>query len=160
MRVTVYNPLTASSYWRVAAVLTELRHGAVIGLPEESCGGRTALSVAQIQRCMGSFMGISTWSLRVKQKRWCVVALPASLVQTRSFATGTLLAPPVERTMWCRGGKNGLGHFCFIVLYVPPKPSGRGEATPWRKTLDAVYKWADGSLMSLPTRCMPALMMD
>ena len=40
--------------------------------------------------------------------------------------------------------KNGLGHFCFIVLYLPPKPSGRGEATPWQKTLDAVYKWTDG----------------
>ena len=33
MRVTVYNPLTASSYWRMAAVLTELRHDAVIGRP-------------------------------------------------------------------------------------------------------------------------------
>ena len=33
MRVTVYNPLTASSYWRMAAVLTKLRHDAVIGLP-------------------------------------------------------------------------------------------------------------------------------
>ena len=33
MRVTVYNPLTASPYWRMAAVLTELRHDAVIGLP-------------------------------------------------------------------------------------------------------------------------------
>ena len=33
MRVTVCNPLTAWSYWRMAAVLTELRHDAVIGLP-------------------------------------------------------------------------------------------------------------------------------
>ena len=33
MRVSVYNPLTASSYWRMGAVLTELRHDAVIGLP-------------------------------------------------------------------------------------------------------------------------------
>ena len=33
MRVTVYNPLTASSYWRMTAVLIELRHDAVIGLP-------------------------------------------------------------------------------------------------------------------------------
>ena len=33
MRVTVYNPLTASSCWRMAAVLTELRHDAVSGLP-------------------------------------------------------------------------------------------------------------------------------
>ena len=33
MRVTVYNPLTASSYRRMAAVLTELRYDAVIGLP-------------------------------------------------------------------------------------------------------------------------------
>ena len=72
---------------------------------EESCGGRTALSVAQIQRSMGSFMGISTWCLRVKQKCWCVVALLVSLVQTRTFATGMLPATPVERTMWCRGGK-------------------------------------------------------
>ena len=56
--------------------------------------------------------------------------------------------------------KNDLGHFCFIVLYLPPKPSGRGEATPWRKTLDAVKKWTDGLLMSLPTRCMPVLMLD
>ena len=127
---------------------------------EESCGGRTALSVSQIQWCMGSFMGISTWSLRVKQKRWFVVALLVSLVQTRTFATGMLQAPPVERTMWCCCGKKGLGHFCFIVLYLPLKPSGRGDATPWRKTLDALYKWTDGLLMSLPTRCMPVLMLD
>ena len=100
---------------------------------------------------------ISTWSLRVKQKCWCVVALLVSLVQTRTLATG---APPVERTMWCRGGKHFLGHFGFIVLYLPPKPSGRGEATPWRNTLDAVYKWTDGLLMSLPTRCMPVLVLD
>ena len=33
MRVTVCNPVSASSYWRMAAVLTELRHDAVIGLP-------------------------------------------------------------------------------------------------------------------------------
>ena len=33
MRVTVCNALTASSYWRMAAVLTELRHDTVIGLP-------------------------------------------------------------------------------------------------------------------------------
>ena len=53
--------------------------------------------------------------------------------------------------------KNGLGHFCYIVLYLPPKPSGRGEATPWRKTLDAICKWTDGLLMSLPTRCFSVL---
>ena len=68
---------------------------------EESCGGRTALSVAQIQLSMGSFMGISRrGAYESKQKCWCVVALLVSLVQTRTFAT-----------------------------------------TPWRKTLDAVYKW-------------------
>ena len=107
MRVAVYNPLTASFYWRMAAVLTELRHDAVIGLPgtEESCGGPTALSVAQSQRCTGSFMGISTWSLRVKEKCWCVIALLVSLVQTRTFATGMLPATPFERTMRCRSGK-------------------------------------------------------
>ena len=33
MRVTVYNPLTASSCWRTGAVLTELKHDAVILLP-------------------------------------------------------------------------------------------------------------------------------
>ena len=33
VRVTVYNPLTAWSYWRMAAVLAELRHDAAIGLP-------------------------------------------------------------------------------------------------------------------------------
>ena len=77
---------------------------------EESCA---ALSVAQIQQSMGSFMGISTWCLRVKQKCWCVVALLVSLVQTRTFATGMLPAPPVERTMWCRGGKKRSRTFLF-----------------------------------------------
>ena len=110
MRVTVYNPLTASSCWRMAAVLTELRHETrccnwTSRDTEESCGERTALSVAQIQRSMGSFMEISTWCLQVKQKCWCVVALLVSLVQTRTFVTGILPAPPVERTMRCRGGK-------------------------------------------------------
>ena len=46
------------------------------------------------------------------------------------------------------------------IMYLPPKPSGRGEATPWRKRLDAVFKWTDGLLMSLPTRCLPVLMLD
>ena len=150
MRVTVYNPLTASSYWRIGAVLTELRHDAVIGLPgrqKRGCGGRAALSAAQIQRSM-------VWCLRVKQECWCVVALLVSLVQIRTFATGMLPAPPVERTMRCRGGKKRSRTLLFHCSLLAPKPFGRGDATPWRKTLDAVYKWTDGLLMSLPTRCM------
>ena len=88
---------------------------------EESCGGRTALSVAQIQRSMGSFMGISTWCLRVKQKCWRVVALLVSLVQTKTFATGMVPATPFKRTMWCRGGKKRPRTllFCFIFLFLP-----------------------------------------
>ena len=151
---TVYNPLTASSYWRMVAVLTELRHDAVIGLPGTQ--KRVAVDAPpyqQIQLSLGSFMGISTWCLRVKQKCWCVVALLVSLVQTRTFATGMLPTASFERTMRSCGGKKR-------VLYLPPKPSGTGEATLWRKTLDAVYKWTDGLLMSLPTRCMPVLMLD
>ena len=62
--------------------------------------------------------------------------------------------------MRCRHGKKRSRTFLFHCLYLPPKPSGRGEATPWRKTLDAVHKWTDGLLMSLPTRCMPVLMLD
>ena len=102
-RLLDYNPLTASSYWRMDAVLTEMRHDAVIGLPGT-------------------------------QKR---VAVDAPPYQPHKF--------------------NGAWG---IVLHLPPKPSGRGEATPWRKTLDALYKWTDGLLMSLPTRCMPVLMLD
>ena len=89
-----------------------------------------------------------------------VVALLVSLVHTRTFATGMLPATPVERTMWCRGGKKRSWTLLFHFSPLAPKPSGRGEATPWRKTLDAVFKWTDGSLMSLPTRCMPVLMLD
>ena len=52
-----------------------------------------------------------------------------------------------------RGGSavvnNGLGHFSFIALYLPPKPSGRREATPWHKMLDALYKWTDVSSNTL-----------
>ena len=33
IRVADYNPLTASSYWTMAAVLTEFRHDSVFGLP-------------------------------------------------------------------------------------------------------------------------------
>ena len=143
MRVTVYNPLTASSYWRMAAGLTELRHACCNWTSrgtEESCGGHTALSVAPIQRCVGSFMGTSTWCLRVKQKCWCVVALLVSLVQTRIFATGMLPATPVERTMRCRGGKKKKRPRTFLFhcsLLASLAIAGRGEATPWRKTLDA-----------------------
>ena len=71
-----------------------------------------------------------------------------------------LPATPFERTTRCRGGKKRPRTLLFVVLYLPPKPSGRGEATPWRKTLDAVYRWTDGLLVSLPTRCMPVLMLD
>ena len=132
MRVTVHNPRTASSHWRMAAVLTELRHGAVIGRP----GTQKRVAVDAPPYQSHKFNG--AWGLSWGFRRGAyVVALLVSLVQTRTFATGMLPAPPIEWTMWCRGGfKNGLGHFCFIVLYLPPKPSGRGEATPWRKTLD------------------------
>ena len=113
----------------------------------------------ELQRCMGSFMGISTWCLRVKQKCWCVVAFFVSLAQTRTFATGMLPATPLEWTMRCRGGKKR-PRTLIIVLYLLPNTSGRGEATPWRKTLDALYKRIDGLLTSLSTRCMPTLMLD
>ena len=87
------------------------------------------------------------------------------LFSSRGFRQGHLrrvCCPPLPLSGRCGAAvvKNGLGHFCFIVLYLPPKPSGRGEATPWRKTLDAVYKCTDGLLMSPPTRCMPVSMLD
>ena len=82
------------------------------------------------------------------------------LFSSRWFRQGHLrrvCCPPLPLSGRCGAAvKNGLGHFCFIV----PKPYGRSEATPWRKTLDAVYKWTDGLLMSLPTLCMPVLMLD
>ena len=87
------------------------------------------------------------------------------LFSSRWFRQGHLrrvCCPPLPLSGRCGAAvvKNGLGHFCFIVHHLHPKPSGKGEATPWRKTLDAVYKWTDGLLMSLPTRCMPVLMLD
>ena len=71
-------------------------------------------------------MGISTWCLRVKQKCWCVVALLVSLVQTRTFATGMLPATPVERTMWCRGGKKTVSDILFHCSLLTPKATWKG----------------------------------
>ena len=112
-RVTVYNPLTASSYWRMAAVLTELRHDAVIGLPGTQ--KRVAVDAPPYQSHKFNRAWGLSWGLRrgaYESNRSAGV----SLVQTRTFATGILPATPVERTMWCRGGKKTV-----------PKPSGRGE---------------------------------
>ena len=41
--------------------------------------------------------------------------------------------PPLPLSGRCGAAvvKNGLGDFCFIVLYLLRKPSGRGEPTPW-----------------------------
>ena len=58
MRVTVYNPLTASSYWRMAAVLAELRHDVVIGLP----GTQKRVAVDAPPYQSHKFNGAWTWS--------------------------------------------------------------------------------------------------
>ena len=163
MRVTVYNPLTASSYWRMAAVLTELRHDAVIGLPGTQKRVAVDAPPYQSHKFNGAW-GLS-WGFRrgaYESNRSAGVSL---LFSSRWYRQGHLrrvCCPPLPLSGRCGAAvvKHGLGHFCFIVLYLPPKPSGRGEATPWRKTLDAVYKWTDGLLMSLPTRCMPVSMLD
>ena len=57
MRVIVYNPLTASSYWRMAVVLTEWRHDAPIGLP----GTQKRVAVDAPPRQSHKFNG--AWSL-------------------------------------------------------------------------------------------------
>ena len=65
-RVTVYNPLTASSCWRLAAVLAEFWHDAVIGLPRDTAKSRgrcAAPPIAQIRWRLGSVLGISPRSL-------------------------------------------------------------------------------------------------
>ena len=61
--------------------------------------------------------------------------------------------------MWCCGGKNGLGHFCFIVLFLPPKPSGRGEATPGAKDAGCCVQMDRGTT-HVPTRCLPVLVLN
>ena len=127
---------------------------------EESSGGRTALSVAQTQRSMGSFMGISTWCLRIKQKCWCAVALLVSLVQTRTFATGKLPATPVERTMWCRGGKKTASDISVSLFStcLPSHLEGVKQHLGGKRWM-LCTKWTDGLLMSLPTRCMLVLIL-
>ena len=107
------------------------------------------IKVARIQRSMGSFMGTSTWSLRVKQKCWCVVALHLRRV----------CCPPLPLNGRC-GAAVVEKRFCFIVLHLPPKPSGRGASASVSKSCAfqlfvlTITRWTDGLLMSLPTRCM------
>ena len=81
-------------------------------------------------------------------------------VQTRTFATGMLPITSFERTMRGCGGKKRPRTLLFHCSLLASQAIWKGEATPWRKTLDAVYKWTDGLLISLPTRCMPVLMLD
>ena len=108
MRVTVYNPLTASSCWRMAAVLTELRHDAVIGLP----GTQKRVAVDAPPYQSHKFNGAWCLSLGFRRgayesNRSAVVSL---LFSSRWYRQGQLRR--VCWTMRCRGGKkNGLGHF-------------------------------------------------
>ena len=62
MRVTVYNPLTASYYWRMAAFLTELRHDAVIALPGTQKRVAVAAPPCQSHKFTGAW-GLS-WGFR------------------------------------------------------------------------------------------------
>ena len=163
MRVTVYNPLAASSYWRIAAVLAELRHDAAIGLPGSQRRVVGDAPPYQSHKSNGGW-GLS-WGFRRGAHESNSGAGVSLLFSTRWFRQGHLrqvCSPPLSPSGRCGAAVviNGLGHFCFVVLYLLPKPSGRGEATPWIKTLDAVFKWTDGLLMSLPTRCLLVLMLD
>ena len=150
--------------WRLLdLVLTEMRHDAVTRLP----GTQKRVAVDAPPHQSHKFdcaWGLSWgfWRGAYESNRSAGVSL---LFSSRWYRQGHLrrvCCPPLPLSGRCGDAvvKNGLGHFCFIVLPLLPKPSGRGEATPWRKTLDALYKWTDGLLMSLPTRCMLVLMLD
>ena len=108
--------------------------------------------------------GVFHWNFDVEllsQTEVLVCRCSSRLVGTdKDFATSMLSAPPVERTMRYRGGKHRSRSLLFHCSLLASQAIRKGEATPWRKTLDAVYKWTDGLLMSLPTRCMPVLMLD
>ena len=80
----------------MAAVLTEYRHDAVIGLPgtQKSVAVDASRLISRTNSTVhGVCHGDSTWSLLVKQKCWCVVALLVSLVQTRTFCDGYVARP-------------------------------------------------------------------
>ena len=156
MRVTVYNSLSASNYWRLAAVLTESRHYAVIELPGTQRRVAVDAPLCQSHKFEGYRCGAC------ESNRSAGVSL---LFSARWFRQGHLrrvYSPPLSLSGRCGAAviKNGLGHFCYTVLYLPPKPSRGGEATPWRKTPDATFKWTDGLRISLTTSCLPVLMLD
>ena len=155
MRVTVYNPLTASSYWRMAAVLTELR----------GTQKRVAVDAPPYQsHKFNGAWGLS-WGFRrgaYESNRSAEVSLLFSSRWHRQGHLRRVCCPPlpVERTMRCRGDKKTVSD-TSVSLFSACLPSHlEGVKQHLRGTPDAVYKWTDGLLMSLPTCCMPVLMLD
>ena len=62
--------------------------------------------------------------------------------------------------MWCRGGKTRSQTLLFHGSLLAFQAIWKGGSNTLAQDAGAVYKWTHGLLMSLPTRCMPVLMMD
>ena len=128
MRVTVYNPLTASSSWRMAAVLTELKHDAVIGLPGTQKRVAVDAPLCQSHKFNGAWVFHGDFDVELTSQTEALVCRCSSrLVGTDKDIYIGYFVPLLPLSGRCGSAvvKNGLGHFCFIVLYLPPKPSGR-----------------------------------
>ena len=102
MRVTVYNPLTASSCWRMAAVLTELRgtqKRVAVDAPPYQSPNRSAEV---------SLLFSSRWHRQGHLRRVCCPPLP------------------VERTMRCRGDKKRSRTLLFHCSLLPSQAIWKG----------------------------------
>ena len=80
-----------------------------------------------------------------------------SLVQTRTLATGMLPATPLERTLRCSSGKKTASdtYVSLFSTWLPSHPEGVKLHLGGRR-----WMLCTNGLMSLPTRCMPILMLD
>ena len=149
MRVTVCKPLTASSYWRMAAVLTELRHDAVIGLPGTQKRVAVDAPPCQSHRFNGAWA--LSWGFRrgaFESNRSAGVSLLFSSLWFRQGHLRRVCCPPLPLSGRCGAlvVKNGLGHFCFIVLYLPPDSVGHAP----KNHMTSLEQWERGWRETVP----------
>ena len=130
MKVTVYNPLTASSYWRMATVLTELRHDAVIGLPGTQ--KRVAADAPPYQSHKFNGAWSLSWGFRrgaYESNRSAGMSLLFSSRWHRQGHLRRVCCPPLllSGRRGAAVAKNGIGHFCLLFsTCLPSHPEDAG----------------------------------
>jgi hypothetical protein len=161
LRIASYNPLNLNSPLRIEDISNELKNHDMVGIIGTGCRQRYGEKGATLRGAYFHFGVAADWDRAPFTNKACGVQL---LLRKKTFSPKMIRAtylPPASCTGRALGVEivQGQVHFLAILLYLPPKASGKA-ISKYIKTINTLLKWAGNLLAQVACRATPILFMD